>query len=442
MPRPFRWQRSVGSSAVTNGGRHRGVKLAERSSVHRHENRVLTTHSSSPAPQAISWIWMLPVTWQDRGQEAGVVPAGRLELGRDRRDVDVFPDLHRRADGQPIAVQRQAHRRLERAEVGVEVVPLVADHHQLARLVGRDQERGAQAAEQRREVGRVDGPQRRRCRRRRLRLSGVRRCGCGFSFGWSRLFRAHVMGPRARGEAGGSFWNKGLSQSLGGAARNARIRPSPFPARPGVDSDGAGTSSAMRVAPDPGLRFDDRQLVSAFPIDRGAARSPTTIGSSPTRYRSGTSPVKPLPLRGTPVKRTSIRFCNARIGESRNEDFTPHSRPGRTGRSDGPKRSGASGRAGGIPDWEGPRSSRCIALVLDGCMKARPVPGPLPPAERPRPEDSLSRCSPPDCDYRECRAPCSPFEPPDTPRRRSTARRSWAWVSLRVMSLRLRRSDS
>ncbi len=77
MPRPFKWQRSVGSSAVTNGGRHRGVKLAERSIVHRHENRVLTTHNSSPVPQAISWIWMLPVTWQSRGKkQASCRPGG------------------------------------------------------------------------------------------------------------------------------------------------------------------------------------------------------------------------------------------------------------------------------------------------------------------------------------------------------------------------------
>ena len=54
MPRPFRWQRSDGSSAETKGGRHRGVKLAEGSSVQRHEKRVLTTQSSPPAPKAIS----------------------------------------------------------------------------------------------------------------------------------------------------------------------------------------------------------------------------------------------------------------------------------------------------------------------------------------------------------------------------------------------------
>ena len=62
---------------MTNGGRHRGAKLAEPSSVQRQENRVLTTQSSSPAPQAISWIWMLPVTWLERGRkQASCRPGG------------------------------------------------------------------------------------------------------------------------------------------------------------------------------------------------------------------------------------------------------------------------------------------------------------------------------------------------------------------------------
>src|SRR5262245_43787205 len=46
MPRPLRWQRSEGSSSETKGGRQRGLKLAEPSSVHRQEKRVLTTQSS------------------------------------------------------------------------------------------------------------------------------------------------------------------------------------------------------------------------------------------------------------------------------------------------------------------------------------------------------------------------------------------------------------
>src|SRR5262249_8242916 len=50
MPRPLRWQRSLGSSSLTNGGRQRGVKLASASSVARHEKRVLANHSSPPEP--------------------------------------------------------------------------------------------------------------------------------------------------------------------------------------------------------------------------------------------------------------------------------------------------------------------------------------------------------------------------------------------------------
>ena len=144
---------------MTNGGRHRGVKLAERSIVQRHENRVLTTHSSSPTPQAISWIWMLPVTWQERGRkQASCRPGGSsLAVTAGTSTYSQTCTVVPMASRSPC--ERQAHRRLERAEVGVEVVPLVADHHQLARLVGGDQQRGPQAAEQRREVGRVHGPQ-------------------------------------------------------------------------------------------------------------------------------------------------------------------------------------------------------------------------------------------------------------------------------------------
>ena len=120
------------------------------------------------------------------GQEAGVVAPRRVDPGRDGRDVDVLPDLDRRADGEPAAVEGQAHRGLEAPEVGVEVVPLVADHHQLAGLVGRHQQRGAELPQQAGEVRRVDGPQRLRLRRpgpgrigvpERLRRPGPGRVG-------------------------------------------------------------------------------------------------------------------------------------------------------------------------------------------------------------------------------------------------------------------------
>src|SRR6516164_5948974 len=50
-PRPLRWQRSSGASAVTKGGRQRGWKLCWLLRVQRQEKRVLTNHSSgSPSP--------------------------------------------------------------------------------------------------------------------------------------------------------------------------------------------------------------------------------------------------------------------------------------------------------------------------------------------------------------------------------------------------------
>jgi hypothetical protein len=50
IARPLRWQRSDGSSSVTNGGRQRGVKLDSGSSVARQEKRVLTNQSWPPTP--------------------------------------------------------------------------------------------------------------------------------------------------------------------------------------------------------------------------------------------------------------------------------------------------------------------------------------------------------------------------------------------------------
>ena len=77
--RPLRWQRSSGASARDE--RRPPARLrscARASSVQRQEKRVLTTHSSPPRSQAISWIWMSPVTWRRRGRkQASCVPAAR-----------------------------------------------------------------------------------------------------------------------------------------------------------------------------------------------------------------------------------------------------------------------------------------------------------------------------------------------------------------------------
>src|SRR5262249_60226496 len=52
-------------------------------------------------------------------QEAGVVPAGRRQLAGHGRDVVVLPDLHGSTDGQPVALNGQAHRLGENPEGGV-----------------------------------------------------------------------------------------------------------------------------------------------------------------------------------------------------------------------------------------------------------------------------------------------------------------------------------
>jgi hypothetical protein len=106
------------------------------------------------------------------GQEAGVVPARRIELRCYRGHVRELPDLDRRADGQPGAVEGQAHGGLEAAEVGVEVIPLIPYHHELAGLVGGHQERGAEVPQEAGEIGCVDSPQ-------RLRRPGLDRVGAG-----------------------------------------------------------------------------------------------------------------------------------------------------------------------------------------------------------------------------------------------------------------------
>jgi len=82
------------------------------------------------------------------GQETGVVPAPGLQPSADRRDVVILPDLQGGADGQPVAGAGQAHRLAEAAEVRVERSAVGAEHHQLARLVGGDEDRQAQFVEQ------------------------------------------------------------------------------------------------------------------------------------------------------------------------------------------------------------------------------------------------------------------------------------------------------
>ena len=120
---------------------------------------MLTTHNSPPVPQAISWIWTLPVTWLARGRSRRrAVPAARAWWPR--RGRREFPDLDRGADGQPAATARAMPIGAWKARKWVLRCPLVADHHELAGLVGGDQQRNASISQQRGEVRGVDRPQR------------------------------------------------------------------------------------------------------------------------------------------------------------------------------------------------------------------------------------------------------------------------------------------
>ena len=95
-------------------------------------------------------------------QVAGVVLAGRIELGGDGGHVAKLPHVDGRADRQPPAADGHAHRLVERAEVRVDDAAVGADDDELAGLIGRDQQRAAELIEDRREVRRVNAAQRRR----------------------------------------------------------------------------------------------------------------------------------------------------------------------------------------------------------------------------------------------------------------------------------------
>ena len=189
--------------------------------------------------------------------------------------------------------------------------------------------------------------------------------------GWSELMW-WVLEPAV--ERAGPSGIKGAVRVSWWRIRNARIRRSPFPARPGLAwtrlKRRSDTSSAMRVVPDPGLRSEDRQLVSAIPID--PRRRPITDDD---RILADTVSVRDLARKALATSRRSGETYKHQILQCANRGVKKSelhaTSPAGSDRPDRPQRSGASGRAGGSPGWEGPRSSRCVALEPDGCMKAR-----------------------------------------------------------------------
>ena len=81
--------------------------------------------------------------------EATVVTVRRVEARAERRLVLEHHDLGACADGEVAPVVRHPHRRGQRPEVRVEAVTGVAHHHDASGLVGGDDERRADALEQR-----------------------------------------------------------------------------------------------------------------------------------------------------------------------------------------------------------------------------------------------------------------------------------------------------
>ncbi len=85
-------------------------------------------------------------------QVAGVVLPGWLDPRSDIRGVAEEPDLVPRSHGKAARVGRQPHRLVECAHQGRQSNAGCPHDEQLVRLVGRDEQRRAQLAEQRREA--------------------------------------------------------------------------------------------------------------------------------------------------------------------------------------------------------------------------------------------------------------------------------------------------
>src|SRR5205814_550917 len=78
--------------------------------------------------------------------ERGITLAFRLQLRRHVRLVAKFPDLvlGTNCESAGLGLIRNAHRAEELAEVGIERITLGADENQLARLIGRNDQRNVE----------------------------------------------------------------------------------------------------------------------------------------------------------------------------------------------------------------------------------------------------------------------------------------------------------
>ena len=107
---------------------------------------MLTNQSSLAPPGHLVDLDVAGAVAQSR-QEAGVVSARGLQPASDRRDVVVLPDLSGRADGQPVSCASQAHRLVEPRKCVLRMSPSERSNHQLARLVGADDDRRPESFE-------------------------------------------------------------------------------------------------------------------------------------------------------------------------------------------------------------------------------------------------------------------------------------------------------
>ena len=126
---------------------------------------MLTNQSSSPT-QAISWPWTLPVTWHDLGMKQASCRRRVVRASPPRRGRRGTPRFARPCPARACRLGAQSHRGPEVSEVGLQLARLVADDHELARLVSGDQERRPDPRQQFGEARRVDAAQRRKLQRR------------------------------------------------------------------------------------------------------------------------------------------------------------------------------------------------------------------------------------------------------------------------------------
>ena len=151
---------------MTNFGRQRGSKLFVSLRVARQLNEVLANQSSSFDPRHFVNLHVARGVTPSRQETGVVLEAGVLivfvgiEPRTNGRHIMEFPDVNVAADGEFTATDGEAHRLHEIPEVGVQYALVVAQDHQLARLIGCYQNRQPRLGKYLRQVRGMDASQR------------------------------------------------------------------------------------------------------------------------------------------------------------------------------------------------------------------------------------------------------------------------------------------